>query len=200
MQEQCARKILPLAKVPGEDNPADLMTKNLTSNVIDKNMKKLYLRLEEGRAEKAAQLHALSWKASASISDEWQRARDKSNDQRGGDRWGSRGNEGTWHRIHKTPRRALFTPYKVSKGPADDKLLNSIRFTRGITESGTAFEFHDDWTKESNSHRLMEEKWIGCTVFVEANKCSLVRSQEELRPITRGKSKSKISWADECGE
>ena len=87
MQEQCARKILPLAKVPGEDNPADVMTKNLTSNVIDKNMKRLKLRLEEGRAEKAAQLHALSWKASTSISDEWQRARDKANDQRGGDRW-----------------------------------------------------------------------------------------------------------------
>ena len=26
LQEQCARKLLPVAKVPGEDNPADLMT------------------------------------------------------------------------------------------------------------------------------------------------------------------------------
>ena len=160
MQEQCARKILPLAKVPGEDNPADLMTKNLTSSVIDKNMKRLRLRLEEGRAEKAAQLHALSWKASTSISEEWQRARDTANDQRGGDRWGSRGSEGTWHRIHKTPRRALFTPFRVSKGPSQGQALNSIRFTRGITESGTSFEFLDDWTKESHSHRLMEDKWM----------------------------------------
>ena len=88
----------------------------------------------------------------------------------------------------------------MARGPSDKLPLKPIRFTSGVTESGKDFEFHDDWTKESNSHKLMEEKWIGCTVFVEANKCSLARSQEELRPLTRDKSKLKISWADECGE
>ena len=37
LQEQCARKILPVTKVPGEDNVADLMTKHLGAAKIKKN-------------------------------------------------------------------------------------------------------------------------------------------------------------------
>ena len=40
------------------------------------------------------------------------------NDQRGGDRWKSRGADGIWHRWHTSPRISLFTPCEVSKGTA----------------------------------------------------------------------------------
>ena len=38
LQEVCARKMIPVLKVPGEQNPADLTTKHLTSILIDKNI------------------------------------------------------------------------------------------------------------------------------------------------------------------
>lgn len=59
LQEQCARKILPVHKVPGEENPADLMTKHLGAAHVRKHMKIMQMELTEGRATKAAQLHAV---------------------------------------------------------------------------------------------------------------------------------------------
>ena len=84
-----------------------------------------------------------------------------------GDRWKSKGDNGVWHRWHVTPRLSLFTPYRVAKGPAPGTSLQPHRFTCGVTQSGRSFEFHDDWTKESNHHRHLEEPWVGFTVFSE---------------------------------
>ena len=60
LQEVCARRQIPVAKVPGEENPADLTTKHLTSILIDRNIKRMRLRFQEGRASKAADLHVVS--------------------------------------------------------------------------------------------------------------------------------------------
>ena len=62
------------------------------------------------------------------------------------------------------PRRSLFTPHKVKKGPGKDAKMSSVRFTRGVTASGRTFEFHDDWQAPNNSHRLLEEPWVGYTI------------------------------------
>ena len=185
LQETTARKIVPLAKIPGELNTADLTTKHLTSALIDKNISRMSMSFEGGRAEKAANLHSMRVKLDADVGSDgaidkllssihlvdgqraWKDIRAAANDERGGDRWKSRGSGGTWHRWHTTPRLALFTPYKVAKGPSKDISMNHQRFTCGVTKSGKSFEFFDDWTRPDSSHRTLEEPWIGYTVFLE---------------------------------
>ena len=54
LQEQAARKRLPLHKIDGTQNPADLMTKHLCSNKIGDHVRRLRLEFREGRAEAAA--------------------------------------------------------------------------------------------------------------------------------------------------
>ena len=60
LQELCARKMIPVHKVPGEQNPADLTTKHLTSILIERNIQRMHMKFQAGRASKAAQLHAVS--------------------------------------------------------------------------------------------------------------------------------------------
>ena len=59
LQQQYARRILPIRKILGTKNPADLMTKNLPRSAIDLYLKKMKIRLVEGRANVAQQLHSL---------------------------------------------------------------------------------------------------------------------------------------------
>ena len=177
LQEQCARKILPVRKVAGEENVADLMTKHLVSPKIRKNVAGLNLRFADGRANKAAQLHVLTSEKqhssgavdgdSGSVGmDLWDLIGDHFADSPGGDYWRWTGDQGIWQRIHMKPRRSLFTPYKVKKGPGKDANMSSVRFTRGVTASGRMFEFHDDWQAPNNSHRLLEEPWVGYTINI----------------------------------
>ena len=59
LQEQCAKKIVPLTKIPGEHNSADLMTKHLSFTMIVRHMAKLNLAHVGGRSEAAAKRHAV---------------------------------------------------------------------------------------------------------------------------------------------
>ena len=191
LQETCARKTIPMNKVPGEENCADLMTKHLAAKTISKNVERMRMSFESGRAAKAAALHAVSFaKGTHTTRDDhsctiarctnsdvddpfggdlssWQAVRAAANDQRGGDRWRSRGAEGVWHRWHTSPRTSLFTPYKVAKGPASSISLKRLRFTYGVTAKGRCFEFHDDWTKPERAHMVLDEPWTGYTIFTE---------------------------------
>ena len=198
LQEKCARKILPVYKVPGEDNPADLMTKHLVSPKIIKNIKALRMRQVDGRADKAAQLHALGRESSGDSMQWWDMASDKLMDRKGGDKWKTAGEGGVWRRLHLKPRRSLFTPYKVSKGPCSSDRLGRIRFTKGITRSGQEFEFHDNWQDPLTAHRLLDEHWIGCTTFIDEAKVDLLAIQ-----LTRSSTRkpldnvgAKIAWND----
>ena len=56
LQSQTAKEALTVHKVFGEDNTADLMTKNLTLIKIDKYMDMINLVFRSGRADKASQL------------------------------------------------------------------------------------------------------------------------------------------------
>jgi hypothetical protein len=60
VQEQQARRLMPLRKVPGPQNPSDLMTKNVSQTQIDQYVHILNLKFVEGRAEIAQQLHVLA--------------------------------------------------------------------------------------------------------------------------------------------
>ena len=59
LQEQMARRILPIGTIPGPQNPSDLCTKNVGVGLIEQYMKQLSLYYEEGRAAVAQQLHAM---------------------------------------------------------------------------------------------------------------------------------------------
>ena len=167
------------------------MTKHLGAKIINKNVDKMKMSFEAGRAAKAAALHAVSaaqeqfnirgdyscTMARCTGGDtveeregdlsSWQAVCRAANDQRGGDRWKSRGSEGICHRWHTSPRLSLLTPFKVAKGAASIVGLQRHRFTYGIKAGGRSFEFHDDWTKPERAHMVLDEPWIGYTVFTE---------------------------------
>ena len=60
LQEQCAKKIVPLNKIPGEDHTADLTTKHLAIGTILRHMKKLKFVHIGGRSVAAVKLHLVS--------------------------------------------------------------------------------------------------------------------------------------------
>jgi len=206
LQEVCARKLIPAIKVDGTDNPSDLLTKHLTSNVIDRHLKFLDIEYREGRSDKAAKLHEVS-RAERKIKYE-----DKmviSSFQSGqSDRWEHKGEEDKWSRRHTTARRALFTPYKVAKGPGRKTKLLTMRITEGVYENGQKFKLIDDWTKPSESHRLLEADWIGRTIFKVDLKEDVSLGGDYRRQRRRAFTSSaapsihhtvntsKVSWAD----
>ena len=59
LQEQCAKRLVPLVKIPGEHNPADLMTKHLTLLMIQRHIQCLNLEFMKGPSDKAAKLHSV---------------------------------------------------------------------------------------------------------------------------------------------
>ena len=199
LQEKCARKILPVVKVPGEDNPADLMTKHLVSPKIMKNVKALGMQVVDGRAGKAAQLHRLGRADAENGMQWWDVTSDKFMDRKGGDKWKTAGEGGVWRRLHLKPRKSLFTPYKVSKGPSSSDRLGRIRFTKGVTRSGREFEFHDNWQDPLAAHRLLDEHWVGCTTFIDEAKVDLLAIQM-TRSSTRSKpldhDGARLAWSD----
>ena len=111
LQETCARRDIPLHKIPGEDNPADLMTKHIGAAKIDKHVKKMNMEYKSGRSGKAAQLHSLETREAREL---WESIMKTGHELRGGDRWIMKGECGVWCRAHTTPRLAKFTPYKVA--------------------------------------------------------------------------------------
>ena len=62
IQEQQARRLLPLRKVLGFRNPSDMMTKNVDQAHIDMYLDLLQLRFDVGRADIAQNLHSMGEK------------------------------------------------------------------------------------------------------------------------------------------
>ena len=60
IQEQQVRRILPLTKIPGTKNEADLMTKHLDVAQVEMYIDLLQMEFAVGRAVGAAQLHSLT--------------------------------------------------------------------------------------------------------------------------------------------
>ena len=56
VQERVAKGDFKLTKVWGVDNPADLLTKHLTREVINNHMQKCGLKYLDGRADEAPKL------------------------------------------------------------------------------------------------------------------------------------------------
>ena len=85
-----------------------------------------------------------------------------------GDTWSSRGQNGNWIRSHATPRLAMFTPFRVPRGPAKNQRLAMRRRTVGTFLSGGDFDVTDDWTSGSQARRFLRDAWTGRTEFTVA--------------------------------
>ena len=59
IQEQQVRRLLPLDRIPGTKNEADLITKNLDVAQVEMYIGMLQMEFVEGRAAGAAQLHSM---------------------------------------------------------------------------------------------------------------------------------------------
>ena len=172
LQEQQARRLLPIVKVPGPRNPSDMGTKNIAVALLDQYITQLNLEVVEGRAAIAQQLHSIGTAGSKRDTGGNQNvapnSRKQSAENKFVDSWGSTGENGNWTRIHRTPRRALFTPYKVAGGPDREIRMKRYRITVGVyTLTNQKFRIIDDWLKPNNIHRLLKGCWTGTTDFNE---------------------------------
>ena len=136
---------MPITKVPGGDNPADLMTKNVGIELAKKHMKAMGIRFAEGRSEAAAKLHAVI------ENDEWI--------------YEFEGNEITIIKKHENLREELFAPTGEDGYPVHSKDFQSTRITKGVTQSGKVFEIEDNWRRPGRASRRLDEAWTGQTVF-----------------------------------
>ena len=190
LQQQVARKLVPLIKVDGTANCADLLTKHLAANVQERHIEMMKLEFRAGRASIAAQLHAVSRA----------KAQGEFKESGGADRWAERGENGLWVRVHNVPRACLFTPKSVPNGPGRKSRLAVTRETIGISELGDKFAMTDDWT--STSKRALTRRWTGVTVFraVPVDDRQFGGDQRRQRdragqPESSPK-KPRVSWAD----
>ena len=56
LQDQELRKVISLNKVPGNDNCADAMTKNVSKEILERHVRGMSGDYRDGRAEKAVQI------------------------------------------------------------------------------------------------------------------------------------------------
>ena len=62
IQEQVVRRMLPIGKIPGLQNPSDFCTKNMGVSLMEQYLGQLHVEFAEGRAAVAQQLHLLAQK------------------------------------------------------------------------------------------------------------------------------------------
>ena len=130
LQEQCAKNIVPLTKIPGEVNSADLMTKHLAITMILRHMSKLNLVHAGGRSEAAAKPHGVGESSgptrttarSVSFADFVPRRPPV-------DYSSERGERGRWLRVHVEPRWDKFDPWRAPRGPGRKTKLKPWRTT-----------------------------------------------------------------------
>ena len=143
IQDKARSGELEVVKIPGKDNPADVLTKNVPAEVLERHMRSLGVWISSDRAGSAPQLSCVTGDT--------------------GDSW----KEGAVHvvRTHHQPRRARFTPLRVHGSPPA-KALTPQRITKGtFLLSGEKFSRVDTWTARATSHLMLDEPWTGSTEF-----------------------------------
>jgi len=144
---------LAVSKVPGHDNPADLFTKHLCADAMQRHVGALGLDFAGGRARSAPALSRVTEGTDLSYDDQWV---DDNDD-----------NTTTLVRLHSRARRSLFTPLRV-KGSPPAKALTPSRITEGtFCDTGEGFRRVDTWTARSTAHLSMERAWVGKTTFLK---------------------------------
>ena len=166
LQEQMARDAVPLIKVPGPYNCADLMTKHVPAALIRRHSEHMSLEFREGRMERGGKLQYLAkTQRQAQAQDHMISVCEKYDRSHRQDKWISRGADGEWTRLHDTPRRSLFTPCRVARGPAHPDKLEGKRVRVGVFADGEQFKLEDGWRERGLAHRVLNKPWTGVTRF-----------------------------------
>ena len=182
LQEQCAKKIVPLAKIPGEHNSADLMTKHLSITMILRHMAKLNLAHVGGRSEAAAKFHAVGEVKAPQRSVSFI---DPSPRRAVSDYWSERGEQGRWVRVHVDPRVVRFDPWRAPRGPGRRTKLKSDRITQGIYEGdGGKFQETDKWQDVNEINMSVSHPWTGRTIFMVDKRYSKEYGTDQRRQRT----------------
>ena len=194
----CAKKMVPLNKIPGEENTADLMTKHLGNPVILKHMKKLGLYHTEGRAGAAAQLHSVEVNIESAEEVDNIIEKHATSTAPIPDHWSEKGERGRWVRIHSTPRTERFDATMAVKGPGRRTKLQNIRVTKGVYIEGNKFKEEDDWENPDMKRPKDSRPWVGETIFLVDRKYSkeFGTDQRRQRDAFKNKTAERVSWAD----
>ena len=155
VQEQHARRMLPLTKIPGTTNPAGLMTTHLGETDIINYLGILGLELPQGRARSAAQLHTVT-------------VGPQGNSRTTADSWDQGSNKHILRRHHGNWWRELFTPMRVKCGPASGCELEGRRVATGVRRDGRNFELVDVWEDQTAAPRLQPFDWKGHACLFQA--------------------------------
>ena len=151
VQSKVQDKEISIHKVNGKLNPADLMTKNLAVNDMQRHLETLCIDIGTDRANIAPQLA----KVATTLQDD--------NDDNDHDDWIQDADYAV--RVHNKSRLTLFTPLRVRKAPPA-RSLATIRTTEGAyCDDGEEFKVVDSWTSRSTAHRPMARRWTGTTTF-----------------------------------
>ena len=147
VQDKVRNNAFDIAKVPGQQNPADILTKNVPNDLIKKHCEALGVLISRGRARIAPQLSSVEGDHQGGTSDAWERSPTQV------------------IRTHRKPRFELFTPLRVSGAPPG-KALTPQRTTRGVyVATGQDFIHTDTWTSRADAHKDLGAMWIGTTEF-----------------------------------
>ena len=143
-------------KVWGKENPADLLTKHLPAGEVQKHLEALCIITSDDRAKSAPRL--------AIAAEQRRNDHDDGDDNNDNDYWQKA--EGEMKRVHKKPRRTLFTPLRVAEAPPA-RSLTPARITEGhFMDTGEKFSVTDTWTSRARAHRSMGRQWCGSTRFL----------------------------------
>ena len=123
------------------------MTRHVAAELIQRLTEALGVWIGSGRAKTAPQLSSIAGDPEGGRGDTWEEA------------------ERIAVRVHRQPRRALFTLLRV-RGAPPGKALTPERITRGTyLDSGEEFEITDTWTSRGYAHRQLKAAWTGATEF-----------------------------------
>ena len=182
--------MVPLIKILGDINTADLMTKHLVGPVMLKHVNNLNLEIRAGRSEQAAKLHSVSTVTPTQNHDQ-----PCSRNLPGGDFWAERGEHGRWVRIHTKPRTSMFYPEEAPRGPGRKTRLKTTRKIQGTYVSGLRFKKENDWTKDNIDDEL-SEGWTGKTIFIVDKHHSPDHGTDQRRQRVESTNLRRVSWAD----
>ena len=145
IQQEVRHNKLQVHKVGTHENPADVLTKGLKAETMEKHVKSLHVELRQTRADMAPRLQEVSGGTA--------------------DRWLTQ-SPAAWTRQHNKPRRAMFTPMRVAGSPQNGGCVGSVRITIGRYANGERFEIVDDWKTADEPHMMLRKPWTGVTTFV----------------------------------
>ena len=175
IQEKTRQDIFDIAKIPGDDNPSDILTKNVPAELLHKHMYNMHMAVHGDRAKSAPTLAYVGGDPQGGPGDHWaEHGRDPETQSA----WTASPHEGhVVMRHHKQPRRELFTPMRVQGAPPA-RALTSARITRGIfLDTGQEFYRADSWRARDAAHQDLGRAWIGSTTFFANTECGMERDR-----------------------